>query len=132
LPIVLRRDSQQHRLHARATGALTLDLVLNFLRRARTDPDDRRWPLLFDATGATSTFTDDDIDAAVALVRRAFATGGARAHAAIIADDDELFRALLLYEAKCADAGIRVIRVFRRLADADRWLETVSASSRIV
>jgi hypothetical protein len=35
---------------------------------------------------------------------------------------------MLLYEAGCADVGVRVIRVFRHLPDAERWLEIVSAA----
>jgi hypothetical protein len=42
--------------------------------------------------------------------------------------DDVFYARMLLYEARCADVGVRVIRVFRQLADADRWLDIVSAA----
>jgi hypothetical protein len=37
----------------------------------------------------------------------------------------------LLYEARCAEAGVRVIRIFRKLEDAERWLEIVSAAREL-
>jgi hypothetical protein len=53
---------------------------------------------------------------------------GPRGHVAIVAPDDVLYARMLLYEAGCADAGVRVIRVFRQRADAERWLDIVSAA----
>jgi hypothetical protein len=47
------------------------------------------------------------------------------------ADDDALYRWFLLYEAKCAEAGVRVIRIFRQFEDAERGLEIVSAAHEL-
>jgi hypothetical protein len=51
-----------------------------------------------------------------------------RGHVAIVASDDAIYNGMLRYETGCAVAGIRVIRVFRQLPDAERWLEIVSAA----
>ncbi len=85
-------------------------------------------PLVFDARGATTEITEADIAQAVAVVREAAQRSGLRGHAAIIADDDRLFQRMLFYETRCAEAGVRLIRVFRLSRDAERWLEAVSAA----
>jgi hypothetical protein len=38
----------------------------------------------------------------------------------MVADDDMLYQRFLLYETECAEIGVRVIRVFRQLEDAER------------
>jgi hypothetical protein len=38
---------------------------------------------------------------------------------------------MLLYEAKCAEMGVRLIRVFRQSDDAERWLDIVSAARNL-
>jgi hypothetical protein len=126
--IRVRRDQKRCWFVARAAGRLTLHEVLRFVQTVRAAPEDRMWPLLFDARSATTDATDADVDRAVAAVQQAVQTGGRRGHVAIIADDDRLFGLMLLYEARCAAIGVRVIRVFRQLADAERWLEIVSAA----
>ena len=64
---------------------------------------------------------------AVNAVREAQAQGP-RGHLAIVADDDRLYERMLSYEARCGDIGVRVIRVFRQRADAERWLDIMSAA----
>ena len=85
------------------------------------------WPLFIDASGATTTMSDADVETAVAEVRVA-AGQGPRGHVALVSSDDQLFDRLLLYETLCADAGFRLIRVFRKHADAEKWLEIMSAA----
>ena len=69
----------------------------------------------------------EDIEQAVAAVRQV-AQQGDRGHVAVVADDDLLFRRMLLYETSCAAAGVRIIRVFQERPDAECWLEAVSAA----
>lgn len=59
---------------------------------------------------------------------RAAARDHRRGHVALVADDDNLYRCFLLYEARCHDAGVRVIRAFRQLPDAAKWLKIMSAA----
>ena len=127
MAISLTRDDRRRWLLARASGTLSADEVAGFLQSARGDVDLRIWPLLFDACGCQTSITADDITALVEIVSR-IASRERRAHAAVVADDDVTYRMLLLYETRCAEAGVRVIRVFRQRADAERWLEIVSAA----
>ncbi len=130
MPISLRRDESHRWLRARVSGNLTLDELLKFLRTARSSDELRMWPLLVDASTGSTTMTDSDVTRAVEVVAHV-AASGPRAHVAIVTGDDRLYRWMLNYETKCAEAGIRIIRVFRDLADADRWLDIVSAARNL-
>jgi len=125
MPIEVSRDEQRHWLTARATGVLTFDETATFLTTVRAPIELRMWPLLFDARGCTTNMNEADVERAVDIVR-AVAQRQRRAHVAIVADADELYRWLLLYETKAAEAGVRIIRIFRQRADAERWLGIVS------
>jgi hypothetical protein len=127
VPITLSEVRPRGWLIATASGSLTLDDVLAFLKTARADNNRRMMPLLFDARGATTDMSEADIEQAVAAVRRV-AQQGDRGHVAVVADDDVLFRRMLLYETSCAAAGVRSIRVFQQRPDAECWLEAVSAA----
>jgi hypothetical protein len=72
--------------------------------------------------------TATDIEKAVFAVRAVSAREQQRGHVAIVADDEALFQWLLAYETRCAEFGVRVIRAFRQLDEAERWLEIVSAA----
>jgi len=89
------------------------------------------WPMIVDGDAATTDMSDEDADRAVAAVTDVVATTGLRAHVAIATGDDHLYRWMLGYETRCAQAGIRIIRVFRRAPDAERWLEIVSAARNL-
>jgi hypothetical protein len=92
---------------------LTLDELLGFLRTARSSVELRMWPLMFDGDKASTDMTDDDVARAVAVVQHAIETTGMRAHVAVATSDDRLYRGMLLYESKCADIGVRLVRDFR-------------------
>jgi hypothetical protein len=129
--ITIARDEGKHWLRAKAVGVLTLDDLLAFLRTARSSVELRMWPLMFDGNGASTDMTDDDVARAVAVVQHAVETTGPRAHVAVATNDDRLYRWMLLYEAKCAEIGVRLVRVFRQQDDAERWLEIVSAARNL-
>jgi hypothetical protein len=129
--ITIARDERKHWLRAKAVGVLTLDDLLAFLRTARSSVELRMWPLMFDGNGASTDMTDDDVARAVAVVRHAVETTGPRAHVAVATSDDRLYRWMLLYEAKCVEIGVRLVRVFRQQDDAERWLEIVSAARNL-
>jgi hypothetical protein len=132
VPIHIREDRDRRWLYATITGELTLPDVLNFLRTARASSDREDWPLLVDGRGATTSMSDEDVEAAVAVVRAAVAKRGLRAHAALVADDDRLYTWSLMYETRCADVGVHVIRTFRQYPDAERWLSVMAATRRFV
>jgi hypothetical protein len=111
----------------RGSGCLTIEEMIGLIRTVRGQVQHRMTPMLFDARGATTDASDDDMRRAVEVVRQA-QMRGPRGHVAIVADDDQLYERMLSYEAGCGDIGVRVIRVFRQRADAERWLGIVSAA----
>jgi hypothetical protein len=131
VPIAVTHDTTRRWLRAHATGSLSIEATTEFLRTARAPIELRMLPLLFDARGCTTSMTAADVDRAVEIVRAVTAQGQQRAHVALLADDDRLYRWFLDYETCCAQLGVRVIRVFRQLPDAERWLEIVSAAREL-
>ena len=126
MAIVIERDEQKRWLRARATGVLTLDELVAFIRTARSSDELRMWPMIFIGDEASTTLNDEDVDGVVNIVLQALATTGPRAHVAVATRDDRLYRWMLLYEERCAEKGARFMRVFRQHPDAERWLEIVS------
>jgi hypothetical protein len=131
VPITLTRDIARRWLRARASGSVSIDEVTDFLRTARAPLELRMWPLIVDARSCTTTMTAADVALAVDIVRTATKRGQQRAHVALVADDDTLYRWFLDYETRCVEFGVRVIRVFRQFEDAERWLEIVSAAREL-
>ena len=131
MPIEVIRDERRRWLLTRASGILGFDETATFLTTVRDPIDFRMWPLLFDARSCSTEMTDADVDRAVMIVSET-AQRQRRGHVAIVADDDQLYRWLLLYETKVAAAGVRMIRVFHRLPDAERWLDIVSAARELM
>jgi hypothetical protein len=131
VPITIVRDLQRGWLVVTATGALTIDEVVELLRTARAPVELRMWPMLFDASSATTAMSDADVDTAVAVVATAIKTGP-RGHAALVAGDNRLYAWLLMYEVKCAALGVRFIRVFRQRPDAEQWLQVMSAARNLL
>jgi hypothetical protein len=129
MPISLERDMQRQRLLARVSGVLTITEALGFLRTARANPEIATWPLIFDARGATTTLTPDEVESAVDAVKEIRRTSSIpRGHVAIIADDDRMFERFCLYETRLFEIGIRIVRVFRDCDQAERWLEVMHAT----
>ena len=122
------RDTRRRWILVRGTGCVNLPEILTLIRTARANVEHQLWPMLVDARGATTTMTTQDVEAAVEAVRESLRMQGLRGHVGVVVDDDLFFERVLLYEARCADIGVRVIRVFRRLDDAERWLDIVSSA----
>jgi hypothetical protein len=129
--IALTRDERRRWLLARASGRLSIEQVTAFLRSARANMKDRLWPLLFDARACQTAMTQADVRTAVAIVQSVARRKQRRAHVALVADDDRLYRWFLSYETQCAEAGVSVIRVFRQLEDAERWLDIMSSAREL-
>jgi hypothetical protein len=129
VPIALERDHRRRLLTVRVTGVLTLREALDLLRTATADPAVETWPLIFDARGATTDMTPEDVESAVATVAEIHRTSTVpRGHVAIIADDDQLYVRMLLYETCLSDIGIRSVRAFRQAEAAERWLDIMHAA----
>jgi hypothetical protein len=121
-------DAAKKWVMVRVSGVLGLDDVLRLIGSARAGVEHRMWPMLFDARSATTTTTEQDVEAAVHAVADAMRSQGPRGHVALVADDEVLYARMLLYETRCAEAGVTVIRAFRQRPDAERWLAIVSAA----
>ena len=128
MPLSVTHDHDRRWVVVRATGCVRIDEMLNLIRTVRAQIAHRMTPMLFDATGATTDATDADVRRAVDAVRQAIARGGMRGHVALVADDDTFYARFLSYETECAEADVRVIRAFRLVPDAERWLQNVSSA----
>jgi hypothetical protein len=128
MPIEVTQDVTRGWLVAKGSGCLTIADVLHFLKTARAGVERRLMPLLFDATGAITDMTPDDVELAVEVVSEIKRRSGTRGLVAIAADDRRLYEWLLLYEARCAMIGVRIIRVFPERSDAEQWLELLAAA----
>src|SRR5262249_3763705 len=128
VPLSVFFDQRRRWVLIQGAGTITIDEVVTVIRTARSTVQHQMWPMLVNAHGATTTMTDQDCEAAVDAVRQVIDRGEQRGHVAIAADDDVLYARLLLYETRCAEIGAQLIRVFRQLPDAERWLEIVSAA----
>jgi hypothetical protein len=122
VPVGVRFDQNRKWVRVRFEGQFTGEDAIHVIRTARADATHQMWPMLVDATGATSALTDAAIDQMVEAVKAARATQGMRGHVALVADDDLLFSQFLIYEIRTSEIGVRVIRVFRRHGDAEEWL----------
>jgi hypothetical protein len=130
--IDVERDLSRGWVRARASGTLSVDDVLDFIRTVRAPIQMRMCPLIFDARSCRMSSTLADVERAVELVRSVVNDQHQRrAHVALVADDDGLYRWFLEYETRCGRLGVRVIRVFRHQEDAERWLEIVSAAREL-
>lgn len=131
VPVTVERDLSRQWLRARANGTIAIADVTEFLRTVRAPIEMRMWPLVFDARGCRTSMTPAEVDLAVDVVRKVAEQRQRRAHVALVADDDAFYRWLLDYETRCSMLGVRVIRVFRQIEDAERWLEIVSAAPEL-
>lgn len=128
MPLTASFDQRRNWVLVRGTGVVGLGDVLDVIRTARTTTERQMSPMLVDVRAATTTMTEEDVERAVDAVRQVVQRGEVRGHVAIAAADDTLYARLLLYETRCAEIGASVIRIFRQLSDAERWLEIVSAT----
>jgi hypothetical protein len=126
VPLAVTSDDSRRWVVVRATGVVTLGEILHLMQTTRADVRYRMWPMLFDARGARTNAVDADVEAAVATVRHVVAREGARGYVALVADDESFFARMLLYEARCAQIGVRGIRTFRQAGDAEKWLAIMS------
>ena len=128
MPLTPVFDDRRRRIAVQGKGVIRFDEVVQLIASARADIVRRTWPMLVDATGATTDITEEDVDRLAALVRTAVETQGPRGLVAIAASDDTLYARMLAYETKCSALGVNVIRVFRQAPDAARWLDIVGGA----
>src|SRR5262249_27505285 len=121
MSVVVKHDQRRRWILVRIDGVLVLDDLTKRIATARAGVEHRMWPMLVDAREATTAMPEEDVEAAVPAVQNA-AKLGPRGYVAVA--DNVFYARMLLYEARYAEVGVRVIRVFRQLEEADRWLDS--------
>ncbi len=120
MPIAMRIDGAGRRVNTRAEGLVTYaELSEHLDERERHGPTDV--PELFDATGATTDLSGDQVRALVRRVDALLRRKGAGPRA-IVADNDVCFGMARMYQLLAEPEGIAV-GVFRTVAAAERWLD---------
>jgi hypothetical protein len=128
VPLTPEFDDRRRRILVRGTDVIRFDDIVALIVTARADVEHRMWPMLVDATGATTDITEGEVERLATLVRTAVETQGMRGLVAVAASDDTLYARMLSYETTCAANDVNVIRIFRNAADAHRWLDIVGAA----
>jgi hypothetical protein len=126
--IAIRREARTGWIVVIVSGPIDIDEMVETIRTVRASVHTRMVPMLVDARDAIGPMSAEGIEQLVAAVQDALKRGGLRGHVAIVASDDAVYAGMLQYEARCAGIGVRVIRVFRQMSDAERWLEILSAA----
>ena len=120
MPISVAPDDAQRRVTAIATGMLTLTELTEFFC-VQQSGDRQHWPVLLDATGATTVMSADDAESLADGLKTAIAQTGPHGPVAIIAADHTLFCVVRICQMLCEKRGVNV-RACRRLQTAERWL----------
>jgi hypothetical protein len=120
MAIVATFDVPTQTLQTRASGTVTYSDIVEHLRSERQRVPGARE--LFDATGANTNLTADEVKAlaeeAAALFER-----GKVGPVAVVATDGVLFGMARMYEAFVADLAVP-FHVFREVSPALEWLAT--------
>ena len=118
MTIVSSFDVTTQTLQSRASGTLCFAEMLDHLRRAREQKPGVRE--LFDATGATTTLTCDEVKQ-LALAAGAMFERGMLGPLAVVATDSALFGMARMYDAFTSELK-RPFQVFREVSPALAWL----------
>jgi hypothetical protein len=114
-------DHARRRVLTRAEGLLTFaDLAAHAEAEIRDRP--ASYQELFDATGATTDLTAEQVQTMVQRVNQACQKEPA-GDVAIVATEPVMFGLARMYSILCEQTGPPV-EVFRSVADAERWLDS--------
>ena len=131
MPLSVKKDAKRGWIIVRAIGTLEIRELIRLIVEVRGTVENQMVPMLFDARKARGPLPMADVESAVAVVRTINERAEARGHVAIAAPDNDVFNGMLHYETRCAAMGVRGIRVFRFLPDAEHWLEIVSSARNL-
>lgn len=118
MTIVASFDVATQTLQSRASGTVSLAEILDHLRTERQKTPGVR--ALFDATGATTNLTCDEVRQ-LAHNTSAMFEPGKLGPTAVVAPDSALFGMARMYEAFTGEM-LRPFQVFREVAPALAWL----------
>jgi hypothetical protein len=121
MSISVTTDATRQLIVATAVGDLTLAELRDFLRTVRTG-EQRLWPLLFDASAASTEVTSAQVGALAAGVGAMVRREGPRGPVAMVATNPALFGVMRMYQTLCETEGFDAICVARTRAEAEEWL----------
>jgi hypothetical protein len=121
MPISLTLDPARRLLIAAAVGSITREELQDFVRTARAG-DLRAWPLLFDATEATTEMTSAEVRGLASTVGGIARREGPRGPVIIAAPHEALYGVMRMYQTLCDIEGFAGVHVFRSRADAEHWI----------
>jgi hypothetical protein len=124
MPISYTLDREQRRLATRAEGHLGLADIEAYLH-AKEEDSALGYEELFDARGATTTLTADDVGSLVNNLR-GMIESVRLGRVAVVADDDYLVRLFAMFSTLVLPMGMTV-QVFPRTELAEEWLDIEAA-----
>lgn len=125
MPITTEVDKSSGWRRSRVSGLLQYEEFVTHLIGTRTGRDSTLLEL-FDATGAATDLTVEQVRA-ISEKAKDLRSTGALGPMAIVADDDTLFGMARMYESFGGDR-IGPIHIFRDLGQAENWLSTQTPS----
>lgn len=123
MPISYTIDHKKKRIYSRATDIVTFDDLLSHMRAESGEPA-AGYPEIFDCTGATTNINAADIRVLVEH-RRKIAERQEPGPVAVVASTDLFFGMFRMFDMMTED--IRPIRVFRSIAAAEEWLDSLES-----
>jgi hypothetical protein len=129
MPITLSADRSRRFMVATAVGDLARADLQEFRDSVRNGPY-RDWPLLFDATAASTDISAEQVSLLASEAGSAFRAEGSRSPAALVATNTVLFGMMRMYQTLCEERGFDGIGVFRTREDAEIWLSQRVAGER--
>ncbi len=121
MPISIQLEDERRRMIATATGVVSLEQLVTFIRTQRVGAR-QAYALLFDMRVATVAFTGDEIRQLADEVGARHKRGERRAPVAIVTEGDLAFGLGRMYESLVESEGVNYIGVFRSLEEADAFL----------
>ena len=122
MPIQCKIDHDKRFIHVEATGPVTMADILSYFDKFVVE-NAMPYPKLFDATQTKADLTDEDIMTMGARVS-AYALHDPRGPLALVAKDEHIVNFLRRF----MNLGLarRPAMLFRRVEDAQRWLDQIA------
>jgi hypothetical protein len=123
MPVVYEIDRDNHRIHTRCIGSVTLEEVLQHFVDLARDPECPEWlDVLLDLTGQTSLPTTGQLGAVATQMARV--SPQVQFHnCAVIASEDAMFGMARVFGV-LSENYFGTTHVFRTVEEGTRWLDS--------
>ena len=122
MPIFFQIDDVSRRINTVAEGVITYADLRTHMN-ADVPPEVVGYSEIFDCTGATTDVTADEIRRLASERERIAGSRAAAGPVAVVATNDLFFGMFRMFDV--LTSRVRPLRVFRSIADAERWLELI-------